>query len=257
MTPALERLLAVMTAARADEGRIVAAYSDYVRDLGLDHFTLGFMEGAGEASPETLRIWTSLPDAWMEEYHARQYPAHDYVLRQIGTMDANHPLAAFEWGLHMADERHVADTTRPVLRGVADAGMGAAMSFVGRHIEDGRERLFAASFGCDRRPIEETRRRIDARRNELVIAAFAMAPLLAPALDTPAYAPEHVAASRLSPRETDVLGRFAQGLRPDRIADRMGLSKRTVDMHAANARRKLHARTVAEAVAKAVRRGLI
>ena len=78
-----------------------------------------------------------------------------------------------------------------------------------------------------------------------------MAPLLAPALDRPR------GASRLSGRERDVLARFAQGLRPDRIADRMGLSKRTVDMHAANARRKLGARTIAEAVALAVRQGLI
>src|SRR5690606_36158716 len=253
MTPALERLLTVMAAGRADEDCVVTAYTDFLRDFGLDHFTLGFLESGSEAPEEALHIWTSLPDAWMEEYHARNYPAQDYVLRQIGTTNGNRPLAAFDWGLHMADESHVAEA-RPVLRGVSDAGLGAAMSFVGRHVEGGRDRCFAASFGCSTAPIEETRRRIEAHRNELVIASFAMAPLLAPLLDQTRPAGR---GGGLTGRERDVLARFAQGLRPDRIADRMKLSKRTVDMHIANARRKLGARTIAGAVAIGVRQGLI
>lgn len=255
MTPALEQLLAVMMAGPADEDRVVAAYTGFLRDFGLDHFTLGFLEGGSGDDAEVLRIWTSLPDAWMEEYFARDYPAHDYVIGRVEAMDGARPLAAFDWGLHIADERYVSSATRPVLTGVADAGLGAAMSFVGRQVENGRDRRFAASFGCSSASIDETRRRIDRHRNELVIASFAMAPLLAPALDRPRGARR--GAPPLSGRERDVLGRFAQGLRPDRIADRMGLSKRTIDMHAANARRKLGARTIAEAVAVAVRQGLI
>lgn len=255
MTPALERLLAVMMAGQADEDRVIGAYTGFLRDFGLDHFTLGFIDGGAGEEAEVLRIWTSLPDAWMEEYFARDYPAHDYVIGRVEAMDQDRPLAVFDWGLHMAHESHVSSATRPVLCGVADAGLGAAMSFVGRHVEDGRDRRFAASFGCSSASIDETRRRIDRHRNELVIASFAMAPLLAPALDGPRKARR--GASPLTGRERDVLGRFAQGLRPDRIADRLGLSKRTVDMHAANARRKLGARTIAEAVAIATREGLI
>jgi DNA-binding CsgD family transcriptional regulator len=257
MTPALERLLAVMAAGGGDEGRIVAAYTDYLRDFGLDHFTLGFIEqGRGRSDP-ALRIWTSLSDGWMEEYAARGFYAHDYVLHQVEALDRARPVAAFDWGLHMVDRPDVSERTRPVLRGVGDAGLGAAMSFAGRHVEDGGERRFVVSFGCAAAPIEEARRRIEAHRNELVIAAFAMAPLLAPALDLPLRRPGHETGPQLTGRERDVLARFAQGLRPDRIAERMGLSKRTVDMHAANARRKLGARTLAEAVARGVRRGLI
>ncbi|WP_420470608.1 LuxR C-terminal-related transcriptional regulator [Brevundimonas sp. FT23042] len=254
MTPALERLLAVMAAGRGDEGRIISAYTDYLRDFGLDHFTLGFIDGATETAPGALRIWTSLSDDWMEEYYAQGYPVHDYVLHQVEALDAGRPLSAFEWGVHLADRDHVAPTTRPVLAGVADAGLAAAMSFAGRHVEAGAERRFAASFGCATASMAETRRRIEAHRNELVIAAFALAPLLAPELERTGPAEGR---SPLTGRERDVLARFAQGLRPERIADRMGLSKRTVDMHAANARRKLKARTLAEAVATGVRRGLI
>lgn len=252
MTPALERLLAVMTAGRTDDDRVLAAYTGFLRDFGLDHFTLGFMEGRNGAPPELAKVWTSLPDAWMEEYYARDFPDRDYVIHQVGALNSSRPLAAFDWGLHMADEGH-ATFARPVLRGAADAGLGAAMSFVGRHFNNGLDRIFAASFGCSTAPIEKTRRRIETHRNELVIASFAMAPLLAPALDQTRPAGR----GGLTGRERDVLARFAQGLRPDRIADRMKLSKRTVDMHIANVRRKLGARTVAEAVAIAVRQHLI
>lgn len=256
MTPALERLLALMAAGRADENRVVTAYTDFLRDARLDHFTLGFIEGLNGAPPKLAKVWTSLPDAWMEEYYARDFPVRDYVLHQIGAMNESRPLTTFDWGLHMADQSHAVNA-RPVLKGAADAGLGAAVSFVGRHVEDGRDRRFAASFGCSSAPIEETRRRIDACRNELVIASFAMAPLLAPALDESTAFDATSDACILTGRERDVLARFAQGLRPDRIAERMGLSKRTIDMHAANVRRKLGARTLAEAVAKGIRRDLI
>lgn len=253
MTPTLERLLAVMTTRRADEDLVLGAYGDFLRDFGLDHFTLGVMEGADDALPERLHIWTSLPDAWMAEYHARNYAAHDYVIGTLNALGPERPLAVFEWGEHTARQPGVTASTRDVLHGVADAGLGAAMTFGGRSVENGRERCFAASFGCTSGSMEETARRIERHRNELVIASFAMAPLLAPALDRRPTG----GTGRLSGRERDVLARFAQGLRPDRIAERMGLSKRTVDMHATNARRKLGARTIAEAVAIAVRGGVI
>lgn len=58
----------------------------------------------------------------------------------------------------------------------------------------------------------------------------------------------------LSPRERECLLRLAQGERVDRIAERLGLSTVTVELHLRNARRKLGARTSPEAVAKAVLR---
>ncbi len=57
---------------------------------------------------------------------------------------------------------------------------------------------------------------------------------------------------RLSPRERECLLRLARGDRVDRIAERMALSNASVELYLAKARRKLGARTSAEAVAKAV-----
>ncbi len=61
----------------------------------------------------------------------------------------------------------------------------------------------------------------------------------------------------LTPRETDVLGLVANGLRNGEIAERLFLSRRTVDHHVSTILRKLTAKTRGEAVAAARRAGLL
>ena len=61
----------------------------------------------------------------------------------------------------------------------------------------------------------------------------------------------------LTPREVEVLKLIAQGLSNQAIADQLGLSRKTVDVHRANLMRKLDLHTVTELVKYALRRGLI
>jgi DNA-binding CsgD family transcriptional regulator len=61
----------------------------------------------------------------------------------------------------------------------------------------------------------------------------------------------------LSPRERECLLWLAKGLRNDRVAERMGISNPTVEMHLAHARRKLGAATREQALAKALALHLI
>lgn len=61
-------------------------------------------------------------------------------------------------------------------------------------------------------------------------------------------------ARHLTPREWDVLFLAAKGMRRERMAHELGISVATVDLHCANLRRKMDARTTAEAVAKALAR---
>lgn len=56
----------------------------------------------------------------------------------------------------------------------------------------------------------------------------------------------------LSPREKDCLQYLADGRRQDSIADHLGLARVTVELHLRKARHKLRARTLNEAVAKAL-----
>lgn len=62
---------------------------------------------------------------------------------------------------------------------------------------------------------------------------------------------------RLTARESDVLKFVAEGLRAKQIAARLSLSKPTIDFHIRNAKVKLGARSLMEAVSLAMRHKLI
>lgn len=61
----------------------------------------------------------------------------------------------------------------------------------------------------------------------------------------------------LSKREEEVLTWLAAGMRPERIADRLGIGDKSIEKYIAGARRKLRAATRDHAVAKALLLGLI
>jgi len=65
-------------------------------------------------------------------------------------------------------------------------------------------------------------------------------------------APAEAADHGLSPREEEIFLAVGDGLSTKAIAERMGLSARTVDVHRANIKRKVQAATAADFIAKAV-----
>lgn len=67
----------------------------------------------------------------------------------------------------------------------------------------------------------------------------------------------HESSVKLSDRESDCLVWLARGLRNDVIADKLGIKPVTVEMHIANARRKLAAATREQALVIAIQLGLV
>jgi DNA-binding NarL/FixJ family response regulator len=61
----------------------------------------------------------------------------------------------------------------------------------------------------------------------------------------------------LTPREREVLQLVAEGLSNAQVAKRLSLSRRTVEMHRANAMRKLGLKTHTDLIRYAIRRGMI
>ncbi len=61
----------------------------------------------------------------------------------------------------------------------------------------------------------------------------------------------------LTPRETEILQRLVEGLIKKEIADRLGISFHTVDMHLRNIYAKLQVNTATGAVAKAIRERIV
>ena len=70
-------------------------------------------------------------------------------------------------------------------------------------------------------------------------------------------APRNSPLSLLSPRETQVLVRIAEGLASKQIAAQLQVSHRTVETHRTNLMRKLGIRKASELVRLAIREGLI
>jgi DNA-binding NarL/FixJ family response regulator len=68
---------------------------------------------------------------------------------------------------------------------------------------------------------------------------------------------EEPAGAPLTPRESEVLRLVAEGHTNQDIADRLGLSRKTVDAHRANLMRKLGLHDVTELVKYAIRNGII
>ena len=68
---------------------------------------------------------------------------------------------------------------------------------------------------------------------------------------------EHLADEALTPREIEVLRRIAEGDRNKEIADRLSISEETVKVHVKHIMDKLGASDRTEAVAVAIRRGII
>ena len=69
--------------------------------------------------------------------------------------------------------------------------------------------------------------------------------------------PKPAPGMRLTSREREVLHLLAGGARSRDVAEALFISERTVKTHIANAMQKLNANTRAEAVAKAIRLGLL
>lgn len=85
-------------------------------------------------------------------------------------------------------------------------------------------------------------------------ARLGLRPLLS-RLQTPAVA--RATPGDLTGRQTDVLGGLARGLTSKEIANELGLSTRTVEMHVARLLERLNCRTRTEAVKLAVQRGWV
>ena len=128
---------------------------------------------------------------------------------------------------------------------------------------DNLRRLFAgeiSSYRIEKRYLRRDGEVIRAQLTRSVVRNAEGIPLYAIAqvqrIGGPALADErHV--RRLSAREREVLGLVADGLTSDQAAARLGVSAETIQTHVRRAMRKLDARTRTQAVATAIRLGIV
>jgi DNA-binding CsgD family transcriptional regulator len=221
------------------------ATHDFFKRHGFDHL----MHAYGHAAADAVRVteiredW--IPRDWRAELESHANDRNNPVTRHLATR-----LTPLVGGIDFVDRqrdgekfwRFIQETSAPwgirsgfmlPLRYKIDRGLGA---FIAMTRMKGTE--FTRYFSE-----KDLMLRLAAHYADQKLVALTMR--------------EKAEAVRLSPRERECLLWLSQGLRNDRIAERMGISNPTVELHLANARRKLKAATREQALARAISLGLV
>jgi DNA-binding CsgD family transcriptional regulator len=214
-----------------------AATVDFLRAAGIEHVHYVYAPARGEESDVLLRRTTS-PEWWLEHYAARRFatvdPGRAHCRRSSDVL-----LTGLDFAPPDADPHQIAFLAESRSLGIRNGIV------VPLRLE--RDQRFGA-FSCQTRfARNELERWFAAMGSSLQVALF-----YADWKHFELMTRVDATAIGLSPRERECLLWLAKGLRNDRIAERMGISNPTVEMHVAHARRKLNAATREQALAKAI-----
>lgn len=211
------------------------AFSDACGEMGFDAFAyLGFPSATMDCSPS--RVVTTYPISWRQHYFDQGYDRLDPVVRMAQVADL-----PFSWGVGGADVPIVGAREHQMFQEAADVGIRFGLTVP---IRDRVGRLCTVSV-CS------------ARENwyaELGPEGFNTLHLMAIYFHAHLARLESRASVRpqaLSPREQACLIWASRGKSADETGALLGISKRTVHFHLGNAKCKLGAATIAEAVAMA------
>lgn len=213
-----------------------------VSALGLDIINYGFFdsEAAGKAATD-IQFMTTMSNAWMEHYYGDGLAATDpHVLRvQAGR------LAPYLWGesiIRGLDDRGQLQTAREGAEEGLKSGLYVPMASpldpfspvagiaLAGALSETEFRQVIAEHGVSLLQVAYTFHNASIRSVWM----------------------EQAGGKPLSERERDCLRYLADGLRQDAIAQALGVARVTVELHLRAARKKLGARTLNEAVAKAI-----
>ncbi|MBS7669568.1 helix-turn-helix transcriptional regulator [Croceicoccus sp. 1NDH52] len=238
-------------AARDGDREPIALFYKYLHACGIEHCNFGGFEISGDGYELNQFSGSLLPGAFLDEFTA-EMADDDYIIAQSAGLSADKPLSVFDFGVpHLDKVRAFREESARVTLECARYGMHDGVAMVGLvpgNRSDTR-RCFGFAFGGTNGSGDQAR----ARLPELRIAAFALLDRIRPQVEAVIDGFEY----DLSARELDVLGALADGAQRQQIAWKLDVSVPTVDAHLANLRRKLKAATLAEAVSRGYRYGLL
>jgi LuxR family transcriptional regulator, activator of conjugal transfer of Ti plasmids len=237
---ALQQFMDRLTGATAASG-LCDALAGVVQAFGFTRFAyLGFGDRVDLRHPTYL---TTYPEDWTKHYLGRCYQEIDPVVER-----ARAGQGPFVWDC--ADERRrLSDEQRRMYAEAMDAGIGCGFTVP---ISDGRGRVAAVTFASDLPPAR-FRREIERRQHLLQLIAIYFHTHARQKLESVIdFDRPH-----LSPRETACLQWIARGKTAWEVAEVIGISRRTVVFHLENAKRKLGAVTLPQAVALALHRNVM
>jgi len=235
-----EQLVEALMAAQSVQARF-AALTNGLSALGLDTINYGvFGPSIDDLMDTEIRFMTTMREDWMDYYYDRNLAARDPHVLRIRTGK----VTPYILGESLFDrlERPERET---VLEG-AQAGLVSTLCVPLTGPRDAFSPVGAINLGSSLPEAEF--RQIFVEHGATLIS---LAHLFHTASLNQVWR-ERAGCEPLSGRERDCLQYVAKGQRHDAIAHTLGLARITVEVHLRGARQKLGARTLGEAVAKAL-----
>lgn len=185
--------------------------------------------------------FSNMSASWIDHYLDQRMDLADPHVRHVREGNLN----AYRWD-EARTGRLQSEKGRGVLALAAEAGLRSQISVVAPDPIGYGDPIGGMTIGSSL-DADEYFRVIEGKENLLLSAA-----MLFHSSSIGEIRRQHVGAQPLSERERDCMSFVAAGLRNSRIAERMRVSEVTVEMHLRSARRKLRARTTAQAIARAM-----
>jgi len=227
----------------ADDSDVWDISREYFDNIGCDTLLYAYIDTVNhslEDAPFTYR--STAPDSWFEHYFASGYHIHDHVavMRKAG-----HRKAITLGSMMEPPEGHRTKISRQLLNESGEVGFKSTLNFwLPGQTGLGEHDIHAITIGTSRNPVE-MRKTYERYGKEIGVVAQMMHNRLSHSMRAMSYKP-------LTNRETQCLTWVALGFRADRIADKIGIATPTVNFHLSNARKKLKAKTLYEALGKAI-----
>jgi LuxR family quorum sensing-dependent transcriptional regulator len=214
---------------------VMDAFAEVLKQLGIDHFIFSFVPTATESFAD-VQLANRLPDGFLKAYVEQGFQNDDPGFRY--SQITSGPFRWLKEAPHDPNNKRVVELLRFNRDfGIVDGMVIPVLSPV--------KRLGNVWFGGAEMDLPQQ----DLPALHLmVLAAFDRV------LEIGRVPPTLIS---LTERESEVLTRIAIGEKVEQIAHALGLAQSTVFMHLNNCRRKLGARTLAQAVAIAIRHHML
>lgn len=213
-----------------------------LEDAGFDQINYGFFDPAAAKKAEADVVFLStMTSDWLEFYQDRDLHLTDPHVVKVRQGN----LTPYFWGDDQVSRLNDAKMLDTALM-TRDAGIGTALCIPMASPFDPLTPVAGMTLG------RSERRAADARLSAEDVFGLIAVSQAFHALSLPSLTRERLGVRPLTCRERDCLTLVAEGWRHEAVADRLRLSRTTVELHLGNARRKLKARTLTEATARAL-----
>jgi len=216
-------------------------------NLGFDSFMYGISTSLRPNQETRNFVFTTLPVEWVLQYDQAAYLEIDP--RFLSVLDTRLP---YIWD--RASERGKNPRTDSFLDDAAAFGISSGLSF---SFYDGRPAFVLIALNSTIPVVDDVRQGLIARNlPDIMMFGHFFHELFMKSVILRNIAPTSTGAP-LSPRERECLNLAARGLTSDDIAEKLEISPRTVQFHFDGIRSKLNAANRGEAIAVAIKAGLI